>query len=135
MHQKHLSTLSPYHVCITTFGEASDGRRASSPDETSFKTGALAQLYSSPSSPLHCLFPAFCRCLTNVPSMRCLISVHISSAGGNNTSRLIISINKMYYDPSTANERKVCLANACCNDIPGAAVLLFRRSCGDGFLA
>lgn len=41
----------------------------------------------------------------------------------------------MYYYPSTANERKVCLAHACNNDMPGAAILLLRLSGKDGFLA
>lgn len=67
--------------------------------------------------------------------MRCLISVHISSVRGNTKSELAISINKMYYYPSTANEREVCLAHACNNDMPGAAILLLRLSGRDGFLA
>lgn len=58
------------------------------------------------------LFPGSCRCCKNVPSMRCLISVHISSVKGNNKSQLTSSINKMYYYPSTRNEREVCLAHA-----------------------
>lgn len=41
----------------------------------------------------------------------------------------------MYYYPSTANERKVCLAHACNNDMPGAAILLLSLSGKDGFLA
>lgn len=41
----------------------------------------------------------------------------------------------MYYYPSTANEREVCLAHACNNDMPGAAILLLRLSGRDGFLA
>lgn len=74
------------------------------------------------------LFPASSHCCAKVLSMRCLISVHISSSRGNNKSRLAISINKMYYYPSTANERKVCLAHACNSDMPGAAILLLRQS-------
>lgn len=36
---------------------------------------------------------------------------------------LSISINTMCYYPSTVNETDVCLALACNNDLPAAAVL------------
>lgn len=68
--------------------------------------------------------------------MRCLISVHISSARGNNKSQLTVSINKMYCYPSTANEGEACLAHARNSDMPGAAaILLLRLSGKDSSLA
>jgi len=73
--------------------------------------------------PFLLLFPASFHCIKLSMSMRCLISVHISSVTGNNKSQFIISINKMYCNPSTVNGRKVCLAHACNNDMAGAAIL------------
>lgn len=133
-HENYLSTLSPHQVCIMTLvkplANAGCCLQIKLPQR-------LAHLLSPFFSGFPSLFACSCflPCCTNVLSMRCLISVHISPVRGNNKSQLTSSINKMYYYPSAANERKVCLAHACNNDMPGAAILLLKLSGKDSFLA